>query len=344
MHSTVLDSSHQKELAKFVAGQAGSPIEQTWAWGELQTSLKGRPGFRVFAVVEEEGDEKKGAFLASLLVVRQEMGFGKTWLWAPRGAVLKNGLADEEAEEAWDLLQEACRNWARLNGDVFLRLEPGILPEGLTLKGAPGKEEYLPSHTLPVDLGLSEKALLEQMAQKGRYNIKMAEKAGVVVRRGEEKDLAAFYAILAQTGARDGFGVHPLSFYKDFLRILGDDAVLYVADFEGRIVGGMLVTLFGDTATYYFGASSNEDRKVMAPYLLQWHAIYEAKKAGFKSYDFLGIAPEGVAGEKHALAGVTQFKTRFGGSRVEYPGARVFVYRRLWWSLYRLGRFLRDFL
>ena len=107
MHSTVLDSSHQKALAAFVAAQAGSPIEQTWTWGELQTSLKGRPDFRVFAVVEEEGDETKGEFLASLLVVRQEMGFGKTWLWAPRGPVLKGGLSEEETNEAWKLLQDA---------------------------------------------------------------------------------------------------------------------------------------------------------------------------------------------------------------------------------------------
>lgn len=341
MHSTVLDSSHQKELARFVATQAGSPIEQTWAWGELQTSLKGRPEFRAFAVVDEEGDETKGAFLASLLVVRQEMGLGKTWLWAPRGPVLQAGLAGEEADEAWRLLLEACRNWARLHGDVFLRVEPGVLPDGFALGGAPSSDEYLPSHTLTLDLSLSEKALLEQMAQKGRYNIKVAEKAGVVVCEGEDRDLDTFYAILGQTGARDGFGVHPLSFYQDFLSILGEAARLYVAEFEGRIVGGMIVTLFGDTATYYFGASSNEDRKVMAPYLLQWHAMCEAKKMGFKSYDFLGVAPDGTEGEKHVLAGVTQFKTRFGGTRVNTGGARVFVYRRPWWMLRNVVKSLR---
>ncbi len=341
MHIAVLDSTHQKHLAAFVAAQVNSPIEQTWAWGELQTSLKGRPDFRVFVVVEKEGDEEKGEFLASLLVVRQAMGFGKTWLWAPRGPVLAQGLATQEAQDAWELLLEACKNWARLNGAVFLRVEPGQTTEGVTLTGAPSKEEYLPSHTLILDLKLSQEKLLEQMAQKGRYNIKIAEKAGVVVRKGKGADLDAFYAILGQTGARDGFGVHPLSFYKDFLRVLGEEAELYVAEFEGRIVGGMLVTFFGDTATYYYGASSNEDRKVMAPYLLQWHAICEAKKMGFKTYDFLGIAPDGAAGEKHALAGVTQFKTRFGGTRVDTLGSRVFVYRRAWWMVRNLAKSFR---
>lgn len=333
MHVHVLESEDRQILTSFLAGSVSSPIEQSWAWGELQTTLKGRPEFRGF-VVQEDGE-----WLASLLVIRQEMGLSKSWLWAPRGPVFKAGLSGEDAQEAWKLLQEACKNWARLKGDVFLRVEPGVLPEDFNLRGKPSRKEYLPSHTLILDLRLSEQALLEQMTQKGRYNIKLAEKAGVQVRRGTAKDLKAFYAVLEETGGRDGFSVHELSFYEDFMRILGNSARLYVAEHEGRVLGGLLATFFGDTATYYFGASSNEDRKVMAPYLLQWTAILDAKKEGYKQYDFLGVAPEG--GEGHVLAGVTQFKTRFGGKRVNTKGARVLVYRRLWWFLYRAAKGLR---
>lgn len=330
MHVNVLESEDRQALASFLASSADSPIEQSWAWGELQTTLKGRPAFRGFAVQED------GEWLASLMVIRQEMGMGKSWLWAPRGPVFKAGLSAEDAQEAWKLLQDACKNWARLKGDVFLRVEPGVLSEDFNLGGKPSRKEYCPSSTLILDLTLSEKELLEQMTQKGRYNIKVAEKAGVRVRRGTSQDLTAFYAVLNETSGRDGFSVHDLSFYEDFMRILGDSARLYVAEHEGRMLGGLLATFFGDTATYYFGASSNEDRKVMAPYLLQWTAILDAKKEGYKKYDFLGIAPEGDGG--HVLAGVTQFKTRFGGKRVDTCGARVFVYRRLWWLLYRVAK------
>lgn len=339
MHVVLLDSSHKNPLDAFAAEWKGSPIEQSFEWGTFQTQIPGRPAFRVFAAVEAEGDEKEGRFLATLLVIRQQMSRTKSWLWAPRGPVFKKGLTTENAQEAWSLLRVAAHNWARLHGDLYLRVEPGFLPEGLDLGGKAESLSYAPVHSLFLDLKMGEKNLLEQMAQKGRYNIKVAEKAGVKVRVGDEADLKAFHEIVKETGDRDRFSIHPIGFYRAFLGGLGEKARLYVAEHEGRVIGGILATFFGKTATYYYGASSNEDRKVMAPYLIQWLAIQDAIKEGYETYDFFGVAPEGD--ENHEWAGVTQFKTRFGGQRVEYPGSRVFVYRPIWWRLVRLAKWLK---
>ena len=77
------------------------------------------------------------------------------------------------------------------------------------------------------------------------------------------------------------------------------------------IAAGIFV-FHGDTAIYYYGASSSdrEVRKHMAPYLLQWFAIGEAKKKGALTYDFLGISPPGSVDDR--LAGVSAFKEKFG--------------------------------
>ena len=77
------------------------------------------------------------------------------------------------------------------------------------------------------------------------------------------------------------------------------------------IAAGIFV-FHGDTAIYYYGASSSdrEFRKHMAPYLLQWFAIGEAKKRGCTTYDFLGIASPGSVDDR--LAGVSAFKEKFG--------------------------------
>jgi len=330
MHIQVLTTEDDRSLEGFVSGHPHGSIEQTWAWGVLQTRIPGRPAFRVFGLFEGE------TLVGSMLVIRQEMGFGKTWLWSPRGPLLPG----EGAEEGWRLLQEACRNWARLHGDVFLRVEPGFEAGVFDLGGKAVNESYVPGHTLILDLGLSEADLLAQMTQKGRYNIKQAEKHGVKVTEGGVKALHDFYEVFKETAERDGFYLHKEGFYRDFLEILGKRAVLYTAHVEGELVGGLLATFWGGRAVYYFGASAGAHREAMAPYALQWHAILEARRRGMKTYDFFGVAPEGE--EKHVWAGVTQFKTRFGGKRLNYAVPRVFVYRRLWWLLYRIAKKLRP--
>jgi lipid II:glycine glycyltransferase (peptidoglycan interpeptide bridge formation enzyme) len=189
-------------------------------------------------------------------------------------------------------------------------------------------------------LGLSEADLLAQLTQKGRYTIKVAEKQGVVVKEDDLKGLHAFYEVFRETAGRDGFYLHQEAFYRDFLALLGKDAALYTVWIGDELVGGLIATFFDHQSVYYFGASSGKHRETMAPYALQWHAIRAAKRRGLKIYDFFGVAPEGEP--KHVLSGVTQFKTRFGGKRVDYAEPRVFVYQRMWWLLSRLAKFMRK--
>lgn len=327
MNCHLLKTSDKQRLDFFVAQHPHGSIEQSWDWGALQTCIPGRPHFYVW------GLEEKGKLVASMLVIRQVMGLGKTWLWCPGGPLLPEG----RREEAWMILRKACEDYARKAGDVFLRIEP-FWPENLNfdLGGSFAKESYLPRNTLQLDLSLSEENLLKQMTQKGRYHIKQAEKAGVRVRKGHCDDLSLFYTLLTHTSERDGFSVHQKDFYKDFLGILHERAHFYLAFFAEELLAGMLVTHFGNTATYYYGASSHFHREMKASYLLQWYAIIEARKAGLKVYDFLGIAPEGI--KNHPWEGVTQFKTRFGGSRTAYTPAQVLVFRPFWWALYKLAK------
>lgn len=328
MHLRLLTIKDAGALRGFLKKHPYGTVEQSWEWGVLQSSIPGRPGFHAWGVFEED------VLIGSMLVIRQNMGLGKTWLWCPNGPVLP---LEEKGEQAWDLMKQEVMKLAHRYGDVFIRMEPSVNEVSpLVADATPVKTSYLPRNTLVIDLSLSQEEILAQMAQKGRYNIKQADKAGVKVRRGSAKALPVFYEILKETGARDGFHHHPLAFYEAFLKELGEEVELLLAELNGEVIGGMLMVYFGDRATYYFGASANQARQAMAPYALQWHAIEAAKKRGCLEYDFLGIAPEGE--EAHPLRGVTQFKTRFGGKRLDYHPAQVIVMRWLWWLLYRLAK------
>lgn len=179
-----------------------------------------------------------------------------------------------------------------------------------------GQTKYLmESTTRLLDLSQSFDDLLAGMKQKGRYNIKIAEKNGCTARHVEPtpENIEAFYWLLSQTTERDGFSANKKSYYERLLADRGHPMEgLYFSFFGGKVVSAAILIRSGTTAIYYYGASSSdpEDRKLMSPYLLQWEMIRSSKEAGCLWYDFLGIAPEGEE-TGHHLQGVTDFKSKF---------------------------------
>jgi peptidoglycan pentaglycine glycine transferase (the first glycine) len=92
---------------------------------------------------------------------------------------------------------------------------------------------------------------------------------------------------------------------------------------EGIIMSGIITIHFGDKSWYLYGASDNLYREFMPNYLIQWHALTEAKKAGYKIYDFFGIS--GRIDEADPLHGLYRFKKGFSGEFTEFIGEFDYV-------------------
>ena len=195
--------------------------------------------------------------------------------------------------------------------------------DGVCTESAP---EIFPEHTLFVDLTLSEEEILAQMKQGGRRNIRKAIKNNVTI--FEEENIENFWKILQQTATRDGFTTNKKSIYQKMYESYSDPensqtdetehqkkaVILSARDETGEVLASMIFLVSGEMGIYYYGASSNTKRNLMAPYLLQWEGIQWAKKNGATQYDFLGLAPEDSP--EHQLASVSQFKLKFGGTRI----------------------------
>lgn len=309
-----------------------STIHQTKTWAKFREATKGEKKIEINA-------EKK--YYA--IIQKIPLPMGKSWLYCNRGPVF-----EELSENAFDEFLSKTKELARKENSVFLRIEPPYeknkaekyskLCKKLGFKDA--HTSHQPEVTLIIDLTKSENEILAQMKQKGRYNIRLADKKGVKIK--ESKDADSFYKILKETTTRDKFTPHGKDFYKKMIEILGekDFAKMYLAEYEGETIAGIIVTFYQDTATYYYGASSNKHRNVMAPYLLQWHAIKEAKSRNMKKYDFLGISPPDA--KNHPWQGVTEFKMKFGGEIVEYVKAKEFIYKPFWYWVIRIAKKLKG--
>jgi lipid II:glycine glycyltransferase (peptidoglycan interpeptide bridge formation enzyme) len=294
---------------------------QSKLFGEFQKKI---PSRGKYWIIERDGRKV-------CLAIYQKIRFGKSFLWVPYGP------SPEDLDFA---VCELAKIAAKENA-IFARIEPA---KTIPCKNFPKTlKRITPAATLVLDLSKTKNELLARMKPKGRYNIKVAQKHGVEVVHYEKldessrEDFSTFCELVQATASRDSFSAHPASFYKTFFEHFGNEnnsASFFAAKHEGEVIAGILVVYFEDTAIYYYGASDHAARKVMAPYLVQWEALSEAKKRGMKWYDFFGIAPEEA--KNHPWTGVTSFKKKFGGKVYEFGYAFDLVFSGFWYWLYRM--------
>ena len=193
----------------------------------------------------------------------------------------------------------------------------------------------IPSFTNIIELDKNEEDILLDMKHKGRYNIKLAERKGVTVKRGDIKDFKKFYDILKTTSSRDGFFINEFDYYKQMIENI-KDAVFLCAYHGDELLAAAIFTYTKNQALYYYGASSNNFRNLMAPYLLQWNAIKIAKEKKCKYFDFLGISDPDIKNDR--LSGVTDFKLKFGGKVTRFNPSYIIVHNFFIFALYNFLR------
>lgn len=240
-------------------------------------------------------------------------------------------------------------------GTIFIRydlpwkIKPEIplLQDNTGVVKAPG--DIQPPDTVFLNLEKPEEDLLSGMKQKTRYNLRLAEKRGVIVREEGREKLPVWYDLYRETSERDRITIHPEEYYSNLFDLFPTGGVegnntlrelkLYLAYYEEIPIAGIIVSHFGTRATYLYGASSNTHRNLMSSYLLQWEALRAAKARGCKVYDLFGIPPK--EDPAHPMYGLYRFKTGFGGEIIHYYGCYDVPYRKTLYKFYSWAEKLR---
>ena len=192
-----------------------------------------------------------------------------------------------------------------------------------------------PRHSLIIDLTKSEKDLLQDMHQKTRYNIRLAEKKELLFSEGKTTaDFDSFWSLMKKTGERDSFRVHDREHYQTLATANPDFIKLFLIKDKDKTLAAGLFSFYANKVTYLHGASDHQSRQLMAPYLLQWQLIKMARESSFLYYDFYGI-------DAQKWPGVTRFKLGFGGREVVYAGTNDLVFSDFKYNLYLLLRQIR---
>ena len=354
---TVNVAKNEKEWDAFVLEHGGGFL-QSWGWSHFQEAL-GRNVYR-YVLDEPAEDEEKGQYertVAQFLLIEHGLPFGKKYIYIPWGPVIRADVTD--LHEKMETVTVALREAVRREGAIFARSDFPFVQKADILKasdlvalGFKKVRSVQPSNTVIVDLQDDEEVLLAAMHQKTRYNIRLATKHGVEIREAEygnahllKHDKELFWRILSETASRDNFHTHEKNYYDKMIEVLsekkrsGCTVKLMFAVRNGEALAAGLFAYYGDTVTYLHGASLSSERKYMAPYLLHWEVMRNAKEKGYKRYDLWGVAPENS--EDHPWAGITRFKKGFGGNQVGYLGTWELPTSSVWYKLYRLAKRLR---
>ncbi len=317
---------------------------QSWEWGEFQKSI-GNDVLRVGMYTGEfhEQSEQDPFGIASMHKITTPLPSIHYW-YVPRGPIMKRTGAEMELN-AVRLIQRTIKKIGK-RVPLFLRINPSwtksedtVLWDGLEFcRPRILRRKREPETTLITDITLIDEALLGNMRQKTRYNIRLAQRKGVKTERvSGKRGVDILWQLLQQTSLREKINLHTKQYYIDLCDAIKNidypdktasrqrpNSLILIAKFENSILAAGLWIGFGDTLTYLYGGSSDTQRNLMAPYKLHWDAMRWGRNHGYAKYDWWGID-----GKRSVfnLSGVSRFKQGFGGDKLEFADTYDFVFR-----------------
>ncbi len=319
---------NSKEFDEFASSHHNGNFLQAPFWADIKDNWQHK-----FIVSKDENGKVRGTML---LLIQKVPKLPYTFLYAPRGPV-----SDSDDFDALKDLIDAVKVVAKEKKGYIFKCDPSFLYTdetfkknaeklGLTVKPS-GKnfEGIQPNFVFRLDIeGKTYEELFEAFHSKTRYNIRLATRKGVTVRRGDKSDLPAFHEIMKITGTRDNFSIRPLEYFEKMYDIMADEYLrLYVAEHEGKMIAGTIAIYYGDKVWYLYGASSNEHRNRMPNYLLQEEMIKWGLEKECKIYDFRGVS--GDMSPENPLYGLYRFKSGFSGELVQFIGECEMVFKPL---------------
>lgn len=230
---------------------------------------------------------------------------------------------------------------------IFIQLEPNVLKETLkrpeTLPLRPSHRPLFTAYNFVLDIRPSENDLLRTMHHKTRYNIRVAQRHGVVVaEESNQQSFEEYLTLLSETTERQQFFAHNELYHRNMWKHLSATgmAKLFTARVRGALAAAWVIFTLHDTLYYPYGASGREYRETMAPNLLLWEIVRWGKTHGFSFFDLWGaLGPNPDPADP--WYGFHRFKEGYRPQLVEYAGSFDLVIHPTLYKLYTIADRLR---
>lgn len=305
---------------------------QSWAWGEFRE----KTGVATKRLVGFDGNE---AVSQLQVTFHQIPKLPYTVGYYPKG------IWPDELQLA------ALRDLGGREKAIFIKMEPDVSTPPKNQADLDGLRQILVSHgcvlgrplftqySFLIDLRQSEEVLLSRMKNKTRYNLRIAEKHGVVVTEDNtDSGFETYLSLLKETTSRQQFYAHSENYHRKMWQTMRAAGIarLLKATYQGEVLTTWILFHYKDRLYYPYGASSRSHREVMASNLVMWQAIRLGKSLGCTSFDLWGsLGPN--PNPKDSWYGFHNFKLGYGGALAEFAGSYDLVINPVLYRLYTIA-------
>jgi len=317
---------------------------QSWEWGEVRKS-EGKQVVRFAEYVIARSDSDVAISSAhDIRAVYQMTLHPIPHAGYSIGYIPKSSWPSDE-------FFQYIKKYSQSHKILFVKFEPeGIAKDNSLLISSP--HPLFTPWTQVVDLTPSEEELLKHMHTKTRYNVRLAEKKGVVVKEmSDEAGYEIFEKLYFDTCRRQKYRGHTPAYHRNIWKKLRAGAVndggskleahLMIAFFNDEPLAAFQVWNFKDTVYYTYGGSSESHRPLMAANLLMWEVMRLGKRLGATKLDMWGSLPPDFD-EADPWAGFTRFKQGYGTQFVQSPGSYDLTTNTPLYHVYNLVQSIRT--
>ncbi len=310
---------------------------QSWEWGDFRRKT-GLEEIRLGNYINNKLAETAQITLHPIPFIKKTIGY------FPKGHIPSH----EMLEELYCVGKKHHCIFIKLEPNVITNTQSQSLIHNSRFIILNSSHPLFTKYTLQLNLTKSEEDLLKNMHPKTRYNIKVAQKHGVVIAEDDSPEAFENYLKLTfETTRRQKFYAHDEKYHRLMWETLKKSGMahLFTATYshEGQkhILASWIVFLFNGVLYYPYGASSDRFRNTMASTLLMWEIIRFGQKKGAKIFDMWGaLGPEPNPADP--WFGFHRFKMGFSPKPVEFIGSYDLIIDPVLYRFYNLGHRMRN--